>query len=140
MTDSMSQSSIKLQLQACRSKEETFKALVTLSKTLPRLSPEEKIEANKVKGCESAVWLIIEESNGSRHFKADSDAKLMRGVLIAVLSLVEGKTLADIQAMDLNAELVELNLSSYLTSSRTNGVLAILSQLQTQQQTQLQQV
>lgn len=120
----------KQQLQACRSKEETFKELVTLSKTLPRLPAEEKTEQHKVKGCESAVWLIIEEVDGIRHFHADSDAKLMRGVLVAILSLVEGKTLADIQQMNLKAELAELNLSSYLTSSRTNGVLGILDKIQ----------
>lgn len=133
MTDSLGQQkpvSIKELLQACQSKEETFKALVTLSKTLPRLSAEEKIEDNKIKGCESAVWLIIEESHGTRHFKADSDAKLMRGVLVAILSLVEGKSITEVQAMDLKAELAELNLASYLTSSRSNGVLAICSQLQ----------
>lgn len=116
MTDSLNQqkpANIKEQLQACRSKEETFKALVTLSKTLTRLTAEEKTEDNKVKGCESAVWLIIEEKDGLRHFKADSDAKLMRGVLVAILSLVEGKTLTAIQQIDLKAELEELNLSSY---------------------------
>lgn len=132
MTDSLNQqkpANIKEQLQACRSKEETFKALVTLSKTLTRLTAEEKTEDNKVKGCESAVWLIIEEKDGLRHFKADSDAKLMRGVLVAILSLVEGKTLTAIQQIDLKAELEELNLSSYLTSSRTNGVLAILDKV-----------
>ncbi|MEO9274647.1 SufE family protein [Marinomonas sp. 5E14-1] len=120
---------IKQQLQACRSKEDTFKTLVTLSKTLPRLSAEEKTEQHKVKGCESAVWLIMEEIDGIRHFKADSDAKLMRGVLVAILSLVEGKTFGDIQSMDLKAELTELNLSSYLTSSRTNGVFGILDKI-----------
>lgn len=133
MTDSLGQQkpvNIKAQLQTCRSKEETFKALVTLSKTLPRLSAEEKTEDNKVKGCESAVWLIIEESHGTRHFKADSDAKLMRGVLVAILSLVDGKSTNEIQKIDVAHELAELNLSSYLTSSRTNGVLAILSQIQ----------
>lgn len=130
MTDLVNSKDIKQQLQACRSKEETFKTLVTLSKTVTRLTPEEKNEESKVKGCESAVWLIIEENNGHRHFKADSDAKLMRGVLVALLSLVEGKTLADIQQMDLKAELAELNLSSYLTSSRTNGVLEIINQIQ----------
>lgn len=132
MTDSLGQQTpvnIKAQLQACRSKEDTFKTLVTLSKTRPRLTAEEKTEDNKIKGCESAVWLIIEEKHGLRHFKADSDAKLMRGVLVAILSLVEGKTLADIQQIDLKAELAELNLSSYLTSSRTNGVLAILDKI-----------
>ena len=98
------------------------------------MSAEEKIEDNKVKGCESAVWLVVEESHGLRHFKADSDAKLMRGVLVAILSLVEGKTLADLQQMDLKVELAELNLSSYLTSSRTNGVLAILEKIQAPKQ------
>ncbi|MGO2353507.1 MAG: SufE family protein [Marinomonas foliarum] len=132
MTDSLEQQkpvNIKAQLKNCRSKEETFKTLVTLSKTQPRLCAEDKTEDNKVKGCESAVWLIIVEKDGLRHFKADSDAKLMRGVLVAILSLVEGKTLADIQQMDLRAELAELNLSSYLTSSRNNGVLAILKKV-----------
>ncbi|MFT6403716.1 MAG: cysteine desulfuration protein SufE [Marinomonas primoryensis] len=130
MNNSNQTLTIKEQLQACRSKEETFKTLVTLSKILQRLSSEEKADENKVKGCESAVWLIVEESNGIRHFNADSDAKLMRGVLVAILSLVEGKAAKDIQQMNLKVELAELNLSSYLTSSRTNGVLAILSQLQ----------
>jgi cysteine desulfuration protein SufE len=120
---------IKEQLQSCRSKEETFKTLVTLSKTLPRLLAEEKTEEHKVKGCESAVWLITEETNNIRHFKADSDAKLMRGVLVAILSLVEEKTIAEVQTMDLKAQLSELNLSNYLTSSRTNGVLAILKKI-----------
>ena len=121
---------IKQQLQACRSKEETFKALVTLSKALPRLSDEEKTEDNKIKGCESAVWLITVEDAGRRYFKADSDAKLMRGVLVAVISLVAGEKQQTIQKMDLKSELAELNLSSYLTSSRSNGVLAILKALQ----------
>jgi cysteine desulfuration protein SufE len=120
---------IKEQLQGCRSKEETFKTLVTLSKILPRLSSEGKTEENKVKGCESAVWLIVEESNGIRHFNADSDAKLMRGVLVAILSLVEGKNVEDIQKINLKSELAALNLTSYLTSSRTNGVLAILEKI-----------
>ncbi|AWX99049.1 Fe-S metabolism associated SufE [Marinomonas primoryensis] len=129
MNNSNQTLTIKEQLQACRSKEETFKTLVTLSKILPRLSSEKKTEENKVKGCESAVWLIIEESNGIRHFNADSDAKLMRGVLVTILSLVEGKSIADIQKMNLKSELTELNLTSYLTSSRTNGVLAILEKI-----------
>lgn len=120
---------ITSQLRSCRSKEETFKALVSLSKTLPRLESEEKNNANKIKGCESAVWLISEEKHGIRHFKADSDSKLMRGVLVAILSLVQGKSVQEIQNMDLNKELAELNLSSYLTSSRANGVLAILNKI-----------
>lgn len=127
MTDSLE---IKQRLQMCKSKEETFKTLVMLSKTLERLAGPDKSDENKVKGCESAVWLLEHKEGEVCHFRADSDAKLMRGVLVAILSLVNGKTKAQIQAMDLKAELAELNLSSYLTTSRTNGILAILSFIQ----------
>ncbi|MCZ2721811.1 SufE family protein [Marinomonas sp. 15G1-11] len=128
--ESPSLSSIQAQLQACHSKEDTFRTLVTLSKTLPRLSNDEKADEHKIKGCESAVWLIIEHNHTDfPQFKADSDAKLMRGVLAAILSLVNGKSTTEIQAMDLSSLMSSLNLGSYLTSSRTNGVLAILDKI-----------
>ena len=129
MTDLPSYNSIKQQLQACRSKEETFKALVALSKRLTRLSAEEKTEDNRVKGCESSVWLIIDDKDNTHSIKADSDAKLMRGVLVAILSLVQGKTKTERQKMDLKEELESLNLGSYLTQSRANGVLAIIENI-----------
>lgn len=121
---------IKQRLQACTNKEATFKELVNLSKQLARLSESDKTEDNKVKGCESAVWLIERQENGVCTFQADSDAKLMRGVLMVILSLVNGYSKAELQRRDLVAELGEFNLSSYLTSSRTNGILAILKQVQ----------
>lgn len=123
MTDALE---IKQRLQACQSKEETFKTLLMLSKTLERLAEADKCPEHQVKGCESAVWLLSEPQGEHCFFRADSDAKLMRGVLVAILSLVNGKSKAQIQTMDLKAELSELHLSSYLTSSRSNGVLAIL--------------
>lgn len=128
MTD-LNHDAIQARLQACSSKEATFKELVNLSKQLERLSDIEKTEDNKVKGCESAVWLIEHQENGVCTFQADSDAKLMRGVLVAILSLANGHSKAELQAMDLVTELSQFNLSSYLTSSRTNGVLAILNQI-----------
>ncbi|SBS30946.1 Cysteine desulfuration protein SufE [Marinomonas aquimarina] len=129
MTD-LNRDAIQARLQACTSKEATFKELVSLSKQLERLSDTEKTEDNKVKGCESAVWLIEHQENGTCTFQADSDAKLMRGVLLVILSLANGHSKAELQAMDLVTELSQFNLSSYLTSSRTNGVLGILKQIQ----------
>ncbi|MCO4786478.1 SufE family protein [Marinomonas atlantica] len=125
----LNRDAIQAQLQTCTSKEATFKELVSLSKQLDRLTDAEKIEENKVKGCESAVWLIERQENGVCTFQADSDAKLMRGVLAVILSLANGHSKAELQAMDLAAELNEFNLSSYLTSSRTNGILGILKRI-----------
>lgn len=121
---------IKQRLQGCTNKEATFKELVTLSKQLKRLPDDLKTENNKVKGCESAVWLIEEKKDDICQFHADSDAKLMRGVILVILSLVNGKSKTEIQQMNLEQELAEFKLGSYLTSSRTNGVLGILKQIQ----------
>ncbi|MBM6550630.1 SufE family protein [Marinomonas ostreistagni] len=121
---------IQARLTTCTSKEATFKELVSLSKQLERLSDADKTDEHKVKGCESAVWLIEQQDNGICTFQADSDAKLMRGVLVVILSLANGRSKAELQAMDLAAELSQFNLSSYLTSSRTNGILGILKQIQ----------
>lgn len=129
MTD-LSRDAIQARLNACTSKEATFKELVALSKNLQRLPDSDKTEANKVKGCESAVWLVEQQENGICTFQADSDAKLMRGVLVVILGLVNGLSKAELQSMDLASELSHFNLSSYLTSSRTNGVLGILKQVQ----------
>ncbi|MFD1382918.1 SufE family protein [Rhodanobacter aciditrophus] len=126
----ISRDTLQARLQACTSKEATFKELVMLSKQLDRLPESEKTPEHQVKGCESAVWLIESQENGYCLFRADSDAKLMRGVLVVILSLTHGRTKVELQAMDLVAELSQFNLSSYLTSSRTNGVLGILKQIQ----------
>lgn len=45
------------------------------------------------------------------------------------LEAFNGHSKAELQAMDLAAELNEFNLFSYLTSSRTNGVLGILKRI-----------
>ncbi|MBJ7551238.1 SufE family protein [Marinomonas ostreistagni] len=129
MTD-LTRDAIQTRLQACTSKEATFKELVSLSKQLERLTDADKTEENRVKGCESAVWLIEHQDNGVCTFQADSDAKLMRGVLMVILSLVNGHSKAELQQRDLVAELSQFNLSSYLTSSRTNGVLSVLKKVQ----------
>lgn len=121
---------LKARLQTCTSKEATFKELVTLSKQLERLNDADKTEDNKVKGCESAVWLMEQQQDGRCYFRADSDAKLMRGVLTVILSLVNGHSKDDLQARNLVHELSECNLASYLTSSRTNGILGILKTIQ----------
>lgn len=120
---------VQIQLQACQSKEETFKALVGLSKSLPRLAEAEKVEEHQVKGCESKVWLLLKDEAGVVSFNADSDAKLMRGVLVAILSLANETPLNTLNQIDFNTHLNNLNLGSYLTPSRSNGVLGIIDKI-----------
>ena len=122
---------IKDTFNQCKSKEESFRALVKISKTLSRLDTDFKIEVNAVTGCESQVWLLAQEDKetGLWHFQADSDAKLIRGFLAIILAYVEGLNSDQIQKLDLLSQLNNLNLEAYLTSSRNNGILAIITRI-----------
>lgn len=122
---------IKTLFSTCQSKEESFRALVKISKTLDRLDTDFKTDENAVTGCESQVWLRAEEDkeSGLWYFKADSDAKLIRGFLAIILAHVEGLNSQEIQQLDILSSLSELKLEAYLTSSRNNGILAIITNI-----------
>ena len=119
--------------QQCQSKEESFRALVKISKTLARLDTDKKIATNAVTGCESQVWLTAEKAQetGLWRFQADSDAKLIRGFLAIILAYVEGLSSQEIQQLNIQAQLSTLKLDAYLTSSRNNGILAIITRIKT---------
>jgi len=123
---------IKIQFNQCHSKEESFRALVKISKTLNKLDTDLKIDKNAVTGCESQVWLIAKEDSetGLWQFNADSDAKLIRGFLAIIFAHVDGLNSQEIQQVNLIESLENLNLSAYLTSSRNNGIRAIISKIQ----------
>ena len=122
---------IKNTFRQCQSKEESFRALVKISKTLVRLDTNLKSNSNAVTGCESQVWLTAEkdEETGLWRFQADSDAKLIRGFLAILLAYVEELNSEQIQQLDLLSQLNDLNLEAYLTSSRNNGILAIITRI-----------
>jgi len=123
---------IKSQFNQCHSKEESFRALVKISKTLNKLDTDLKIDSNAVTGCESQVWLVAHKDAKSAlwQFHADSDAKLIRGFLAIILAYVDGLNSQEIQQVNLIEILEGLNLSAYLTSSRNNGIRAIISKIQ----------
>jgi cysteine desulfuration protein SufE len=114
------------------SKEDSFRALVKISKTLHKIETDQKTSENAVTGCESQAWLVAKQDVNTAlwHFKADSDAKLIRGFLAIILAHTEGLTSEEIQKLDLISSLDKLNLGAYLTSSRNNGIRAIISKIQ----------
>ena len=123
---------IKNQFNQCHSKEESFRALVKISKELNKLDTDRKIESNAVTGCESQVWLVAkqDEKTALWLFQADSDAKLIRGFLAIILAHVDNLNSQQIQQLDLIKELEQFNLAAYLTSSRNNGIHAIINKIQ----------
>jgi cysteine desulfuration protein SufE len=46
---------------------------------LPSLEEQHKIDINKVKGCQSTVWLVSDFRDGKVYYKAESDAVIVKG-------------------------------------------------------------
>jgi SufS family cysteine desulfurase len=106
--------------------------IMLLGKTLPRLSSDLRSDETLIKGCESAAWLQIELSAEHRYqLCADSDAKVIRGLLVIVLAALNNKTGDQIMTFDLDGYFKQLGLIQHLSPSRGNGLLAIVEKIKT---------
>ena len=81
----------------------------------------------QVHGCESLVWLVAERRDGRLHFRAGSDARLLRGLLAVLLVRVEGLPRAELASVDLVDWFEQLGLQRQLSPSRSNGCLLYTS-------------
>ena len=110
--------------------EDRYKYIIDLGKELPPLADEHRTEANLVRGCQSQVWLTSEVRDNALYFSADSDAFIVKGLLGVVLAAYNGKSAAAILAFDIEAYFSELNLLQHLSSTRGNGLRAMVKRIQ----------
>jgi cysteine desulfuration protein SufE len=110
--------------------EDRYKHLIEMGKNLPAMLPELKTEENKVKGCQSQVWLSVKlNEDKTLHFFADSDALIVKGLVALLLSVYQDLTPTEILQTPPQF-LKELGLESHLSPSRANGLQSMLKQIQ----------
>jgi len=106
-----------------------YEYIVELGGTLPSLPDSLKTEENRVHGCQSRVWFVPTQSEGKLHFAADSDAILVKGLIVLLLRVYSGRTPDDIVATSPKF-FEEIELGSHLTGSRANGLYAMVKRIQ----------
>lgn len=106
--------------------EQRARLLMQWGDRLAPLSEAQKTDSNRVHGCESLVWLVAEQVQGQWHFKASSDARLLRGLLALLLVRVQGLNSAELAELDLREWFTLLGLERQLSPSRSNGLHAVL--------------
>ena len=95
-----------------------------------RLEPlAERNDKDLVLGCESQVWLVGEQRDGTWHFRAASDARLIRGLLAVLLARVNGLTGEQLKQLDIVDWFGSLGLSRQLSPSRANGMNAVVRKM-----------
>ena len=89
---------------------------------------EDKIDRNKIDGCQSTVWFTCRMENGQLWLNGDSDALLVKGIVALLLSVLSGHTPKEILDADLYF-IDRIGLREHLSPTRSNGVAAMLKQL-----------
>lgn len=109
--------------------EQRARLLLQWGERLAPLAEYERQEEHRVHGCESLVWLLGEQRDGHWRFRADSDARLIRGLLAVLLARVDGIETRELARLDLNDWFTCLGLSRQLSPSRSNGLNAVLQRM-----------
>ena len=115
--------------------EERYRYVIELGKGLEPLSEDEHSPANKVEGCVSQVWLVNETRKDAAgqtvlHFRGDSDAHIVRGLIAILMRLYSDKPPADILAIDARDVFAKLGLNEHLTPQRSNGLYSMVARIQ----------
>ncbi|MGA8561369.1 MAG: SufE family protein, partial [Pseudolabrys sp.] len=85
--------------------DDRYRYVIELGRTLSPLPDSGHVDANKVQGCASQVWLLthvkpIGSSGPILTFEGDSDAHIVRGLIAILFALYSGKNAQDILATD----------------------------------------
>lgn len=108
--------------------EDKYEYIIDLGKKLAVLDDAYKIEENKIKGCQSTVWLKPFYENGKVIFKADSDAVIVKGLISMLIKVLSGHTPEEV----LNAKMDfigTIGMMTHLAQTRSNGLLAMIKQM-----------
>ncbi len=105
------------------------RAVFHLSRQLTKLPERYRTDEFKIDGCESQVWLTFQIIGGKIYFLADSDSRIVKGLLGILLAAVNGVPLQQFSDFELNVYLSQLGLENYLSESRNSGLKIIENEI-----------
>ena len=97
---------------------------------LPDYPPQWRDAAHLVQGCDTPVWLAHDWQAGCLYLQAASDSRIVGGLLAVLLAQLNGQTAHVISQFALEPYFSDLGLASHLSSSRRDGLRAIVTQIQ----------
>jgi cysteine desulfuration protein SufE len=108
--------------------DDKYEYIIDLGKKLPVLAQEHKKDENKVRGCQSTVWLVASLKDGKVFFEADSDAVIVKGLISMLIRVLSGRTPDEILEAPLQF-INEIGMTTHLAQTRSNGLLSMVKQM-----------
>ena len=113
--------------------EDRYRHVIELGKAMGALEDAVKVPATKVDGCASQVWILPqiagEGAGAIFHFRGDSDAMIVRGLIAVLHALYDGLSVGDVLKVDAGGELARLGLNDHLSAQRSNGLRAMVDRI-----------
>jgi len=108
--------------------EDKYEYIIDMGKKLPVLEDAHKLNENKIKGCQSTVWLVASYNDGRVFFKADSDAVIVKGLISMLIKVLSGHSPTEI--IDARLDFIgEIGMMTHLAQTRSNGLLSMIKQM-----------
>ena len=107
---------------------EKYQYIIELGQKLPPLDDKYKIEENKIKGCQSSVWLNAYSKEGKVFFEADSDSTFVKGEIALLINVLSGQDPKDVVETDLKF-IDEIGLRQHIAVTRANGLATMIKQM-----------
>ena len=105
-----------------------YQLLIDMGEEQTPLPAEEKNESNLIDGCQSRVWIVCDEQDGRLHFRAESDALIVKGIIALLIRVINDHTPQEI--LDAKPHFIDdIGLREHLSPTRSNGLLAMIKQI-----------
>tara|TARA_B100001971_G_scaffold205849_1_gene223876 strand:+ start:231 stop:638 length:408 start_codon:yes stop_codon:yes gene_type:complete len=111
--------------------KEKFIQLMDMAKESEGLSESERTEENKVYGCTSQAWVLMDkQEDRTFYFRTDSDAMIVKGLLTLLVKIFNGQTASEIRSVDGSVILNSIGLLGAVSNQRTNGFASAVEKIQ----------
>ena len=105
-----------------------YQYIIEIGQKLKSLEDKYKLDENKIRGCQSSVWLHAFGEDGKVFFEADSDSVFVKGEIALLMRVLSGQKAEEI----VNAELKfidALGLRQHIAVTRANGLASMIKQM-----------
>lgn len=112
--------------------EDRYAHLIALGKALPPMADEERIPANKVSGCTSQVWLVLEPASAAPDtlsLRADSDSHIVKGLAAILHQLYNNRPIMGASDYDPLPLFAQIGLDEHLSPQRAGGLRAMIDRI-----------
>jgi len=102
--------------------------IIELGQKLPPLDDKYKKDENKIKGCQSSVWLNGYKNDGKVFFEAESDSTFVKGEIALLIRVLSNQ--APDEVVNSKLEFIDkIGLRQHIAATRANGLASMIKQM-----------